>query len=99
MILAAARLPVDYVEAPALLITLAAVIVLASGVLALARKPMEARALIASRAGFALELLLAAGLLRLASLQTLKAYAMVASIIFIRQLIKRGITAAAAPRT
>ena len=97
MSLAAGRLPTELVEVPALLVTLAAAIVLATAVLEIARAPGAARRLLAERAGLALELLLAAGLLRLAALDSLEAYAMVATIIVIRQLIGRGIKAVAAP--
>ena len=68
---------------------------MATVVLEVARAPGSARRLIAERAALALELLLAAGLLRLAALETLEAYAMVAAIILIRQVIGRGIRSAA----
>lgn len=97
MTLAAGRLPMELVEVPALLVTLAAAIVLATAVLESARAPGAARRLLAERADLALELLLAAGLLRLAALDSLEAYAMVATIIAVRQLIGRGIQAVAAP--
>jgi len=96
MTLAAGGLPMELVEVPALLVSLVAVLVIATVVPAVVRAPRAARALIAERAALALELLLAAGLLRLAALESLEAYAMVVGIILIRQVIRRGIKAAAA---
>jgi len=95
MTVSAGRLPAELVEVPALLVTLAAVIVLASALVAIARAPGQARPLLADHARLALELLLAAGLLRLTALESLEAYAMVAAIIAIRQLIGRGIRSVA----
>lgn len=96
MSVAAARLPPELVEIPALLATLGAVIVLASALVAIAQAPGQARRLLADHARLALELLLAAGLLRLTALESLEAYAMVAAIIAIRQLLGRGIRSVAA---
>ena len=91
----AARLPLDVVAAPAALISLCAVAIVVLGVLAAARRPRQAGITFAAHAGFALELFLAAGLIRLAALDTYTALGTVAAIIAIRQVIGRGVRAGA----
>ena len=89
----AARLPSAVVAWPALLVTAAAVVVVAVGVISAPASGSPGKAF-ARGAGLALEFLLAAGLIRLASLDSLLSLASVAAIIAVRQVIGRGIRAA-----
>ena len=89
------RLSFEVVAGPAALISLCAVAVVVFGVVEAARRPRHAARSFAAHAGFALELFLAVGLIRLAALDTLRALGMVAAIIAIRQVIGRGLRAGA----
>ncbi len=84
-------LSLDLVAAPAALISLCAIAVVVLGVLAAAGSRGRAGPTFAAHAGFALELFLAAGLIRLAALDSFRALGTVAAIIAIRQVIGRGV--------
>lgn len=87
----AARLPAAWTAWPAAAVSMAAVAVLAVGLLAAARAPRAAGPVFAAHTAFALDLLLAAGLIRLSSADGLRALGAVASIVVVRQIISRGI--------
>lgn len=87
----AGRLPAGLVAGPAALISLGAVITLALGLVAAGRHPGRAAQTFATHASFALQLFLAAGIIRLAALGTLRAYATVLSIVLLRQIVARGV--------
>ena len=91
MTLPTARLPLDVVAGPAALVSLCAIAIVVLGVVGAARRPADAGATFAAHAGFALELFLAAGLIRLAALNSLRALGTVAAIVAIRQVIGRGV--------
>ena len=89
----AARLPSDAVAWPALLVTAAAVVVLSVAVITAPASGSPGKSF-ARGAGLALELLLAAGLIRLAAIDSLVSLASVAAIVAVRQVIGRGVRAA-----
>ncbi len=95
----AGRLPSDWVAVPAAAITAAAALVLLGGALAALRTPRRAGLTFATHTALALELLLAAGVLRLAAVESLESLGAVAAIVAIRQLIGRGIRSGAAAST
>jgi uncharacterized membrane protein len=91
-VIPAARLPSELVAGPAALVTAGAVLVLVAGVLAGVRAGTgRAGAVFAAHTALALELLVAAGLIRLAATDSLRALGTVAAIIAVRQVITRGI--------
>ena len=96
MIPATGRLPLDLVALPAALVSLMAVGVVVTGLVAAVRRPRDAGPAFARHAAFALQLFLAAGLIRLAALDSVRAFATVAAIIAIRQVIARGVRLGAA---
>ena len=96
---AAGRVPLELVAVPAALVTGAGAVVLVLGVLAAARSPRRAGERFAVHAAFALELFLAAGLIRLAALDSLRALATVAVTVAVRQVLARGVRAGARATT
>ena len=92
----AARLAEELVAPPAALVTAAAALVLVGGALAAARAPGAAGATFARHVQLTLELLLAAGIIRLAAVETYGALATVAIIVALRQVIARGVRFGAA---
>ena len=96
MSLATGRLAPELVALPAALVSLMAVGVLVAGLVGAVRRPRDAGPVFERHAAFALQLLLAAGLIRLAALDSLRAFATVAAIIAIRQVIARGVRLGAA---
>lgn len=92
----AGRLPTEWVAAPAAVITAFAALVLLAGVVAAARTPARGGETFATHTVLALELLLAAGLLRLAAVVSVESLATVAAIVAIRRVIGLGIRTGAA---
>jgi uncharacterized membrane protein len=68
-----------------------AVVVVLSGPVHAARRPRDAAARFAASLMLGLELFLAAGLVRLASAQTLAPLGAVAAIVATRQIVSRGV--------
>jgi uncharacterized membrane protein len=85
------RLAPELVGPPATLLTACGVAVLLTGLVRAVVRLREAGSVLAAHAGLALELLLAAGLVRLASLDSLRALATVALLVAVRQVLGRGI--------
>lgn len=92
----AGRLPPEWVAGPAAVITAFAAVVLLAGALAAVRSSGGAGRTFAAHTALALELLLAAGVLRLAAVETLESLATVAAIVAVRQVIGLGIRSGAA---
>lgn len=88
----AARLAADVVALPVTIVSATAVIVLAIGLARAVTSKQPARRFLCE-AQLALELFLAAGLIRLAALETLPAFATIAAIVVVRQIIGRGLRA------
>ena len=93
---AAARLPAELVGPPSALVVGAAALVLLAGLLAAARAPGQAGASFAPHARLTLDLLLAAGLIRLASADGYRALLTVAVVVALRQVLARGVRFGAA---